>query len=934
MRRYLACCLFAFACGASNLATAAPTTGLINMPDARFNPDGTLQFGLSYAKPYLNFSAAATLLPWLETSLGVTQIAGVPGFATNQSGFGSGYGSYKDKTSGLKVRLLSEDVWRPAVALGVQDPIGTKLFPRQYLVATKNLGESQLTLGYGKEEIDGLFGGLRYAPSWFANGSFVAEYDASDYKKFPFAEETGVANRTKGISYGVEYRLGWMSAAVSNQRGALGVSTYLAIPLDRAEWIPKYAEPEPYTKVTPRPTLAQWEEDPVYRKRLYAALFQQSYKDVRLRLEPNARLTLVLTNSRISQMSRAVGRAARTALLLAPLETTEIRITYTQNGLPVATYEFSDLRKLNRYFNGLLERSELAETVTIRYADPSSYSEKEKTDLLAALEEPTDAKLLYGNDGNFISFKSQDAGLNQFQIKPTLNTYLNGPNVFQYSFGILGTYDRELAERLFLNTGVMWTLYENISNAVSGNTSTLPHVRSDFANYYGGYSVKLDHTLLNRVYQPSERTYARLSGGYIEQMYGGFEGQWLYVARGTPWAFDLSVDAVRKRDYDGGFGFFDYQTVTALAAVHYKLPYQSTFTTRAGRFLAGDVGARFEIKRRYRIGMELGAWYTLTNGNDNGIPQEPNYHDKGVFVSIPFESLLPNDTKVTTGFAIAPWTRDVGQMVRTPVDLYDMIEKPMMIDLHKSDGLSRFGDVADEYNLPYLGSPMWDEPFENFATLTVRDWADAPGAVSQPGVWETALLGAGAIAVSGLFDASIARAVDRHPDSQAIHGLDALGKWLPVVAVGGAGLAALSEQNPRASNTGIAALEAGFTGLLVNEALKYSVGRARPEDGLGTTDFDPFHRPSSSFPSNHTTVMWATVTPFAKEYDAPWLYGVAALVNAGRIASREHWLSDTVASSLLGYAIGDFFWQERRSPGKGPKVLVGPSSVTLKWETN
>jgi membrane-associated phospholipid phosphatase len=440
--------------------------------------------------------------------------------------------------------------------------------------------------------------------------------------------------------------------------------------------------------------------------------------------------------------------------------------------------------------------------------------------------------------------------------------------------------------------------------------------------------------LLNRVYQPAERNYTRLSAGYIETMYGGFEGQWLYVARGTPWAFDVTVDAVRQRNFDGGFGFLDYQTVTALAAVHYKLPYQSTLTTRVGRFLAGDIGARFEIKRRYRIGIELGAWYTLTNAVDTGIPSEKNYHDKGVFVSIPFEALLPNDTRVTTGISVAPWTRDPGQMVKSPVDLYDMLEKPMMIDLRKGDGLQRLGDVADDYNLPYLGSPMWDDPFENFTKLTVLDWGDAPGAIAQPGVWETALLGAGAIAVAGLFDARIASAVDRHPDSQALHGLDTLGKWLPVVAIGGAGLSALSEQNPRLSNTGIAALEAGATGLLVNAALKYAVGRARPEDGLGTTDFEPFKRPDGSFPSNHTTVMWATVTPFAKEYDAPWLYGIAALVNAGRIASREHWLSDTVASSLLGYALGDFFWQERRSSGKGPKVLVGPSSVSLKWETN
>lgn len=903
------------------------------MPDAHFNPDGTLRFGLDYARPYLNFSANATLLPWLETNLNVTRINGVLAFPVEANGFGPSYGDYKDKTSGFKVRLITEKGWWPNVAVGAQDTFGTSLFPRQYAVATKTLGDAQVSLGYGRQQIDGLFGGIRYTPRQFASWSFVAEYDASDYKNFPFADQSGVSGRTRGISGAVEYRLGWMSLALSDQRGVPGIAGYVSIPLDEKEWIPKFREPEPYTKVIPRPTLAQWEADPSYRKRLYEALFRQDFKDVRMRLEPNARLTLVLTNTRISQMSRAVGRAARTALAFAPLETTELRITYTTVGLPVATYDFTDLRKLNRYFNGLLLRSELAETVSIRYADPSSYSKKDKEDLMAALEDQTSASVLYGDEGNFISLKKQDAGLNLFQIKPTLSAYINGPNVFQYSVGLLTTYDRELADRLFLNSGVNWVLYENISDAIGVNNSTLPHVRSDIAEYAGGSSIRLDHLLLNRVYQTSERTYARLSGGYIEPMYGGLEGQWLYVARGTPWAFDVSVDAVKKRAFDG-LGFQDYETVTALAAMHYKLPYQSTLTVRAGKFLARDVGARFEIKRRFRIGMELGAWYTVTNAVDAGIPNESNYRDKGVFVSIPFEALLPNDTKITTGFSLQPWTRDVGQMVNSPVDLYDTLEKSLMIDMHKSDGLVRLGDVEDDYNLPYLGSPMWDSPFESLGNQTVQDWGEGAGKLGQPGIWEPLLLGAGAIAVAGLFDARLDRAVQRNIDSQAVHGLDALGKWLPVVAIGTAGLGALSEQDKRMSNTGIAALEAGATGLIVNEAFKYAVGRARPEDGLGTTDFDPFKRSNASFPSNHTTVMWATVTPFAKEYDAPWLYGVAALVNAGRVTSREHWLSDTVASSLLGYAIGDFFWQERRAPSKGPKVLVGPNSVSLKWETN
>src|SRR6266853_2198982 len=892
MRRFIACWMGAIAWGLSSFAMAGPT-GLINMPDARFNPDGTLRFGMAYARPYFDLSANATLLPWLETNLAVRRINGVAPLAGPEFLTGS-YGAYKDKIAGLKIRLIAEENWWPAVAVGAQDPFGTSLFPRQFRSATKTLGDAQITLGYGRQQIDGAFGGLRYSPAWLGSWSFVSEYDASDYKNFPFAEQSHVSGRTRGFSNGIEYRLGWMSAAFSNQRGVAGAAAYISIPLEQKEWIPKTAEPEPYAKVIPRPTLAQWERDASYKKRMYEALFRQDFKDVRIRMEPNARLSLTLANIRISRMSRAVGRAARTALLFAPLETTEMRVTYTTNGLPVATYEFSDLRKLNRYFNGLLTRSELAESVSIRYAGASSYPEKEKADLMAALEEATEARVLYGSEGNFVGFKSQDAGFNVFQIRPTLSSYLNGPKVFQYNISLLATYDRELADRLFLNTGASYVLYEDISDSLGVNNSTLPHVRSDFGEYAKGPRLRLDHLLLNRVFQPSERTYARVSGGWLEQMYGGVGGQWLYVERGTPWAFDLSVEAVKQRDFDGRFGFRDYQTVTALAAMHYKLPYQSTFTMRTGRFLARDYGARFEIKRRFRIGMELGAWYTVTNAVDTGV-NPGNYRDKGVFVSIPFEALLPNDTRVVTGFSLSPWTRDPGQMVNSPVDLYQMLEKPLMLDLHDRDGLVRFGDVEDDTNLPYLGSPMWDRPFENLGGMTVRDWGRGASALGSSSAWETALLGAGAVLGSAVFDRSVSRSVDRHFGSKALDTLEGFGKWLPVAAIGASGLAALSEQDRRLSNTGIAAIEAGVTGLFANLGIKYAVGRARPEDEKGPADFEPFKRPDASFPSSHATVMWAAVTPFAKEYDAPWLYGAAALVNAGRIASREHWLSDTVA---------------------------------------
>src|SRR5258708_23887383 len=110
MRRFLACWMGAIAWGLSSFAMAGPT-GLINMPDARFNPYGTLRFGMAYARPYFDLSANATLLPWLETNLAVTRINGVPGFPSgvDTNGFGSAYGSYKDKKTGPKNPLPSHD---------------------------------------------------------------------------------------------------------------------------------------------------------------------------------------------------------------------------------------------------------------------------------------------------------------------------------------------------------------------------------------------------------------------------------------------------------------------------------------------------------------------------------------------------------------------------------------------------------------------------------------------------------------------------------------------------------------------------------------------------------------------------------------------------------------------------------------------------------
>jgi membrane-associated phospholipid phosphatase len=62
----------------------------------------------------------------------------------------------------------------------------------------------------------------------------------------------------------------------------------------------------------------------------------------------------------------------------------------------------------------------------------------------------------------------------------------------------------------------------------------------------------------------------------------------------------------------------------------------------------------------------------------------------------------------------------------------------------------------------------------------------------------------------------------------------------------------------------------------------------------------------------------------------PWLYGVAGLSALGRIQSRDHWLSDTVGSAIMGYAIGTLVGRQSENKD-GANIELTPNSVKATW---
>ena len=685
-------------------STVIGQTGLIHMPDARVAPEGALSIGYSFYEPYPTLWSSIGMFSRLEFSARYTRMMHTSAFEPD-----SGFGDSKDKSFDAKLLLWPESKFIPAISIGTQDFLGTKLFEAYYASINKQIGDVDVSVGYGVDRIDGWYGGLRYNPSWHKPLGFVLEYDAYDYANDPAAEQSGADELPGGVTLGLEYTYGWLGTQAFYQDGYYGVSLYVAIPLMEKEFVPKIDEPLPFSEASlnppddskpkyQRPTIAQWTADQSNIKALVTALENQDFKNVRVRLQ-GSRLDLSLSQTRISLMGRSVGRAVRTAMLMGPTNMSSIKITYyTVKDLPVYSYHFSDLDELARFFRGNVTYGDLIKYLTVEEPAPKDIVDLKKEPYVGDIETDTpidDVKYQANRDGHLLSVNKQATDLSRLSFIPlNLAIYFNDPSgAFKYELYAKGAWEKQLTRGLFFNTAATLRIVENVSDVTQESNSQLPHVRTDVAKYKAEGGLKLESLMLNKYLHPGSRWYARVTAGLYEEMFGGAGGQVLYLPSASSWAFDLSVDWLKQRDYEGGLKFLDYSTVTSLAAVHYTWKSQGlTVTARAGQFLAKDVGVRMEFTRRFRSGAKVGAWFTYTDGQDETPPGSPGnpYYDKGIMFYIPFSAMLTKDTRAGAGFKLAPWTRDIGQMVKSPGDLYEIMANPLLLDWPEKHLLSDF----------------------------------------------------------------------------------------------------------------------------------------------------------------------------------------------------------------------------------------------------
>lgn len=140
----------------------------------------------------------------------------------------------------------------------------------------------------------------------------------------------------------------------------------------RDAWQPVRREAPPFTQLEPRAFNTAWSAEPErFELRVAQALHDQGFRNVQVQRDETLRLQVRLSHQSMRPVGRAVGRAARTALNLAPLDARELRVVFTERNTPTVRYDFVDLKRLEAYFGGRASLPELVSTVRVENLDPS-----------------------------------------------------------------------------------------------------------------------------------------------------------------------------------------------------------------------------------------------------------------------------------------------------------------------------------------------------------------------------------------------------------------------------------------------------------------------------------------------------------------------------------------------------------------------------------
>lgn len=907
--------------------------GVLQTPSARMARTGTMRLQLNQVQPYTRGTVMFQPFDWFEGGFRYSDISNRlygPVIAGNQS--------YKDKSIDFKLRLREESAFWPQVAFGVRDLGGTGLFSGEYLVASKRWGnwDASIGLGWGylgkrgnvKNPLSvfgdkfntrpgnntatggqanlqsmlrgptALFGGLQWH-SPYDELVLKLELDGNDYQREPLGNNL----RSKSpLNIGAVYRyspnIDFSLALERGNRLSVGLTLHGALTeLDS----PKLLDPElPVVRAHAPQQLAAagWGGTAESIERFTG----WSVRDI-----THQHVTTVVraeTDGAIHLQDR-IERALKVLHRDAPASTTRFVLQLQDHGLPMSQVEVDRAEWV-----ALHTRSE---PPALRLPAQQNIPGQSLSIGLPQASAPA---------ADYWQGKAPGLRVNW---GPSYSQILGGPDGFLlYQIGVQARLEQRFSDNTWISSGFNLRVLDNYDKFKFTGPSKLPRVRTFQREYVTSTRLTMPLLQLTHVRALGGGHYVSAYGGMLESMYGGVGAEWLY----RPWqgrlAWGIDVNHVRQRDFRQNLAFRGYSVNTGHATMYWDTGWNDVqVKLSAGRYLAGDLGATLEVRRTFSNGVAMGAWATKTNVSAAQFGE--GSFDKGIFVTVPFDLMLPKSSPGTGAVVWTPLTRDGGARLARQFPLYELTRQRDRRALQWGPSGKAVRSSAEDtsYVLSEPDADLLDSAGPS-ARLLSRQIADVPAS--------TWLWAGGAVLASSLLDKPVDRWAVKHPGGNYKRLGDAA-NLVPYALAMGAGLLYTGIGGEPASDTAETAIRAATFTLGASLATRFVAGRARPYEGRGNSSFNGLNTGSfkSGFPSTHTAVAFALVTPFAQQYDMPWLYAAAAATTFGRVQKREHWVSDTVAGAFVGYAIGSML-SDQQMGHKGMRLNVTPRSVVANWE--
>lgn len=663
------------------------TPGLIEMPTAASDPDALVAVTLSYFGGQLRNTVTFQVTPRLSGSFRYSR-------NEDYAREGSDVDPLFDRSFDLRYRITDEGPIMPAIAVGLQDFLGTGVYSGEYIVATKTLTpQLRVTggIGFGRlgsfngfENPFGLddrptytpgdpggdvnfdqlfrgdaafFGGLEYrindrltATAEYSTDGYVREIRNGDFERnSPW--NVGLTYKPRpGYELGLAYVYGSEVAV----RG-----TILLDPTSRNTGTGLDGAPLPvFVRGADLRAAQTWDRAALPESRITQAVtdalaldgievrgIEISDREVRVRYE----------NTQYRSEAQAMGRVARVLTQSMPGSVETFRLEPTQRGVPLsqATIRRSDME--------LLENRPGATAASL-----------DRTTFGAA--GPSDGLVDTGTFApNF-----------QWGLTPYLELSLfDGENPLRGEVGLEVTARYEFTPNLTFSGAIRQSIFGNFDDPGSISDSTLPAVRRDRVIYAVEGDPGIEHLTLAWYGRLGPDLYGRATVGYLEQMYGGVSTELLWKPVNSRLALGAELNYAVKRDYDMLFGFQDYDIVTGHVSAYYDIGQGWHGQVDVGRYLAGDVGATFTLDREFENGWSVGGYFTLTDVSAEDFGE--GSFDKGIRVTIPIDWVLGNPTKREVSTSLSSLSRDGGARLNVEGRLYNIV----------SDGHG--GDLGDQW---------------------------------------------------------------------------------------------------------------------------------------------------------------------------------------------------------------------------------------------